>query len=71
VSSFYAFHLPFVAQALVVDRDRAEAYCLAQCAEIERAIDAKAMPLLLAAWEADSHSMQFSPLPPAQPKKES
>jgi hypothetical protein len=69
-TSFYAFHLPFVAQALVIEQPRAEAYCVAQCDEIDRAIAASAVPAMLASWEADAQALQFSPLPAAQPPKE-
>jgi HK97 family phage portal protein len=69
-TSFYAFHLPFVAQALVIELPRAQAYCVAQCDEIDRAIAASAVPAMLASWEADAQALQFSPLPAAQPPKE-
>jgi HK97 family phage portal protein len=70
VSSFYVWHAPFVAEALVVSREVAEAYCLAQCAQIERAASSKAVPAIFAAWEADAQALNFSPLPAAQPRKE-
>jgi HK97 family phage portal protein len=69
VTSFYAWHLPFVAQALAIETVRAEAYCMAQLAEVERALEAGVVLSMLAAWEADVQAMQFPPLPPATPKE--
>jgi HK97 family phage portal protein len=69
VTSFYAWHADFVAQALVLPKTRAEAYCMAQVADVERAIAASSINQMLAAWEADVQAMQFTPIPPA-PKSE-
>jgi HK97 family phage portal protein len=65
VTSFYAWHADFVAQALVLPKARAEAYCMAQVADVERAIAASSVNQMLAAWEADAQAMQFTPIPPA------
>jgi HK97 family phage portal protein len=69
VTSFYAWHADFVAQALVLPKARAESYCMAQVADVERAIAASSVNQMLAAWEADAQAMQFTPIPPA-PKSE-
>lgn len=70
VSTFYAGHLSFVAEALVLPRVQAEAYCLVQCAEIETAIAAAIVPELLKRWETGAQALKFSPLPADPTRKE-
>jgi hypothetical protein len=70
VSTFYAGHVAFVAEALAIARERAERYCLAQCEAIETAIAAGTLPELLAGWQANAEKLKFTPLPAAQPKGE-
>jgi HK97 family phage portal protein len=70
VSTFYAGHASFVAEALALPRDRAERYCFAQCEAIEEAIDAGAVPQLLTSWQTNAEKLKFTPLPAAQPRKE-
>lgn len=60
VTSFYAGHLDFVAEALVIPRAAAEAYCLAQCAEIQGAVAAGAVPALLVRWTSAAATLDFA-----------
>jgi HK97 family phage portal protein len=64
-AAFYVAHVDFVAQALVVSRDRATAYCLAQCDAITVAVNGGKLPDLLTHWEACAESLHFKPLPAA------
>lgn len=63
MSTFYAKHAPFVAEALAVSRERAVAYCMEQAERIDAAIAAGRVPELLAGWEADAAALKFQPLP--------
>jgi HK97 family phage portal protein len=66
-STFYAGHLPFVAEALVVSNLKARAYCFAQAEAITAAVEAKRVPALLTCWETGAEVLYFTPLP-AEPK---
>jgi HK97 family phage portal protein len=63
VSTFYAWHAKFVAEALAISIGVAAAYCMRQCEEIEAALASDAVEPMLAGWEEDARALQFAPLP--------